>query len=116
MFEHVKEDLLPFEQFIYRLLKYLAIAILLLALAVIPGVMTFHLFFELPLTEAFINAVSLLGSLPTPHPLTSHGGHVFTALYNLFIETTVLLALGTLFSPIVHRILHKMHLNTEQDE
>lgn len=116
MFEHVKDDVLPFEQFIYRLLMYLAIALLLLTLAVIPGVITFHLFFELPLAEAFINAVSLLGSLPVPHPLTSHGGHVFTALYNLFIETTVLLALGTLFSPIVHRVLHKMHLQTEQDE
>ncbi|MDO6446853.1 hypothetical protein Q4493_13820 [Colwellia sp. 1_MG-2023] len=109
MFEHVKQDVISFKQFIYRLFRYFIFASIFLLLGLIPGILGFLFIENLLFIEACINALSLLGGLDSPYPLISHFGKVFTAIYSLFIETVFLLSSATLLAPIIHRIIHKMH-------
>ncbi|WP_273859754.1 hypothetical protein [Photobacterium sp. GSS17] len=113
MFEHVKNDILPFNRFLFRLFKFYCLACALLLFGILPGVIGFMVLDDLPLFQSFMNAISLLGSIELPHPPQTAHSHVFTALYSLFIETVFLLAVATLLAPVVHRIFHKMHLQTD---
>ena len=116
MFEHVKKEVVSVEVFLKRLLRYVCIATAMLLFGLCPGIVGFIIFGDLELTEAFINALSLLGGLEAPYELTSHGARIFVAIYSLFIETVFFLAIATLLAPIVHRALHKMHVQTDEIE
>ncbi|HCG5126696.1 TPA: hypothetical protein NJZ01_004595 [Vibrio parahaemolyticus] len=114
MFEHVKKDVIPIEYFLKRLLRYVFIATAMLLFGLFPGILGFLLIGDLVLIEATINALSLLGGLEPPYELASHGGRIFMAIYSFFIETVFFLAFATLLAPIVHRFLHKMHVQIEE--
>lgn len=115
MFEHIKKEVIPLEQFCKRLLRYFLIASLMLASGLIPGVVGYLCFSEFGLPEAGINALSLLGGLDPPYELDSHRGQIFVALYSLFIETVFFLATATMLAPLVHRLLHKMHVQSDSE-
>ena len=109
MFEHVKQDVISFKQFIIRLFRFFILSTFFLLIGLVPGIIGFLFIEDLLFIEACINALSLLGGLDSPYPLISHLGKVFTAIYSVFIETVFLLASATLLAPIIHRIIHKMH-------
>jgi hypothetical protein len=109
MFEPLNQDVISLKQFIVRLSRYFIFTTAFLLLGLIPGVIGFLFIEDLLFIEASINALSLLGGLDSPYPLMSHLGKIFTALYSLFIETILLLAIATLLAPIIHRVIHKIH-------
>ena len=115
MFEHVKQELISIEQFCIRLLKYSCISTLVLIAGLIPGVSGFMIIGGLPFSKAFINSISILGTIDIPYPLDNHYGQIFTGIYGLFIETIFFLALGVLIAPVVHRAFHKLHLVKDKD-
>jgi hypothetical protein len=40
------------------------------------------------------------------------GGEVFAGLYALYAGLVFLVAAGLVFAPVLHRLLHKFHVNT----
>lgn len=88
-----------------------AIALLLLSLAL--GMAGYMHFEELAWRDAFLNAAMLMagmGPVDAPH---THGGKLFAGLYALYAGLVFLVAAGLLFTPVVHRLMHKFHW--EQD-
>lgn len=112
MFEHFKQELLSFEKFILRLVRFYFIATALLVLSLIPGVIGFIWIGELDSQKAFINSISMLGTLSPPYVLQAQNGQIFTAIYGLFSQTVFLLSLGLLVAPVIHRVFHKFHIHT----
>ena len=110
MFEHIKQELIPVEIFCLRMTKYFFIATAILIIGLIPGVFGFVLVGDLSFVQALINAISVLGTVDLPYPLSGASGQIFTGLYGLFIETVFFVALGTLVAPFVHRAFHRLHL------
>ena len=113
MFEHFRDELISFEKFVRRVVHFYFIATGLLLLALLPGVVGFHWISHLSLRQAAVNAVSILGTIDPPYPATSDTGRVFTAVYGLFTETVFLLSLAILLAPVIHRIFHRFHVNTD---
>lgn len=113
MFEHFKEELISLEKFVVRVIRFYLIATALLLFALIPGIVGFYWMGELNMKESAINALSILGTIDPPHPLSSDAGQVFTAIYGLFSDTVFLLSLGILLAPIIHRLFHKFHLHAD---
>lgn len=64
--------------------------------------------------DAFVNAAMLLGGMGPVNPLTTPGGKVFAGLYALYAGLILLVAVGIIMAPVLHRLLHKFHL--EQDD
>lgn len=65
---------------------------------------------DLSWIDAFLNASMLLGGMgPVDTPCT-FGGKLFAGFYALYCGLVVIIAAGVILAPIVHRILHRLHL------
>ena len=59
--------------------------------------------------DSFLNAAMLLGGLGPVNPPQTDGGKVFAGLYALYAGLVFIVTAGLLFTPVVHRVLHRFH-------
>ena len=84
-----------------------ALALLLLSLAI--GMAGYMHFEHLAWRDAFLNAAMLMGGMgPVDAPKTE-GGKLFAGLYALYAGLVFLVTVGLVFTPVVHRLMHKFH-------
>jgi hypothetical protein len=114
-YEHKSVPLLPRTLFLRRLLLHglAALAVVLVSLAI--GMAGYEYFEGLAWRDAFLNAAMLLGGMgPVDEPLTN-GGKLFAGIYALYAGLIFLVSVGIALVPVVHRVLHRFHLD-ESDE
>lgn len=110
MYEHRKERLLPRRRFLKRFALHVALAVLVLVGSLAAGMAGYMRFEGLAWLDAFLNAAMLLGGMgPVESPATP-GGKVFAGLYALYAGMLVLVVAGIVLAPVVHRVLHRFHL------
>jgi hypothetical protein len=80
------------------------------------GVLGYHLLEGLPWLDALLNASMILGGMGPVDALRTDGGKLFASIYALYSGLVVLVAAGILLAPIAHRIMHRMHMRTDEDE
>jgi hypothetical protein len=94
-------------------LLHAAAALTLLLLSLLLGMAGYEYFEGLPWRDAFLNAAMLMGGMgPVDAPQTN-GGKLFAGLYALYAGLVFLVAAGLVFTPIMHRVLHKFHWEQE---
>jgi hypothetical protein len=64
--------------------------------------------------DAFANASMILSGMGPLDPPKSWGGKLFAGCYALYSGLAVILAAGILFTPVVHRMLHRFHIEEAQ--
>ncbi|MHB8679476.1 MAG: hypothetical protein ACYC7G_07050 [Rudaea sp.] len=74
------------------------------------GMLGYHMLEGLSWLDAFVNASMLLGGMGPVDPLHTTGGKLFAGLYALYCGFMVIAIAGIIFAPIVHRFLHRFHL------
>jgi hypothetical protein len=110
MFEHRSQPLLPRLAFFWRLAGSVALGAAIVAISLFVGMLGYHELEGLAWLDAFLNAAMLLGGMgPLEQPQTP-GGKLFAGLYALYCGLAVIVIVGITFAPIVHRFLHKFHL------
>ncbi len=112
-FEHLKQEVISFEKFLIRVIKYFLMATFILIVGLIPGVLGFHWIGQLSMLESLINSLSLLGAVAIPYELSDPKGLLFTAIYGLFIETIFFVSMAVLSAPLIHRFFHFCHIETK---
>ena len=110
MFEHRSDPLLPRRLFLGRLARSAAVGAGLIAGSLLIGMLGYHLLEGFSWLDAFVNAAMLLGGMGPVDPVHSEGGKLFAGLYALYCGFAVLAIAGIIFAPIVHRFLHRFHL------
>ena len=113
MFEHKKQDLLPFPLFLTRVLKYLLYSILLICFSLGVGVSGYHFFAKLSWVDSLYNASMILTGMGPVAELTTSAAKVFASVYALFSGIAFLSTVAVVFAPIVHRLMHMMHLEND---
>lgn len=113
MYEHVSERLLTVERFAGRLLKHAAYVVALLALSVLAGAAGFMVFEGHGFTEALLHAMHILSGLGLMELPDRLAGRIFAAAFGLYSSLFFLAAFSVIFAPVVHRILHKLHLESD---
>ena len=115
MYENHTESLLPRRQFFRRWARHgvLAAGALLISLAI--GVLGFHWLARQSWLDAFLNASMLLGGMGPVGSFEQPVGKVFAALYALYAGIAFLGAAAVFLAPVVHRILHKLHLDEQAE-
>lgn len=111
-FEHFKQPLLPVNLFIQRVAISTAIGIVIIAFSLLIGIVGYRVFESLSWIDAFVNAAMLLsgmGPLEQPH---TEAGKIFAGVYALYSGLAVIFIAGIVFAPLVHRFLHKFHLES----
>jgi hypothetical protein len=94
-------------------LAHLGVALAILAVSLGIGMVGYHRLEHLPWLDAFLNSAMLLGGMGPVDPPTSPGGKLFAGLYALYAGLVFIASAALVFTPVVHRVLHKFHWETE---
>ena len=110
MYEHRGEPLLPRTKFFSRLASHVFIALLVVLGSLGIGIIGYRAFEGLAWIDATVNAAMILGGMGPVNELHTVAGKLFAAFYALFSGLVFLVTVGVLLAPIVHRFLHRFHL------
>src|SRR2546426_640617 len=75
----------------------------------------YHQLERLSWLDSFLNAAMILGGMGPVAQLTTGGGKLFAGLYALYSGMVLLVAVGVLLLPVLHRLLHSFHLDEDDD-
>lgn len=113
MYEKKTEGLLSQKEFVLRLLWHILAAGLLIAVVLVIGALG-HMYFEsMGLHDAFLNTALIVGGIGTTMLPVSATGKLFFALFGMFVGFVFAAVVGVVLAPIIHRIVHRMHLDDE---
>jgi hypothetical protein len=109
MYESKKRPMLTRAQFMMRMVNHLLAVLVLLVFSLVFGMTGYVIFEHLSWTDAFLNAAMLLGGMgPVDSPVTE-GGKLFAGLYALYAGLGFIVSAALIFTPVLHRVLHKFH-------
>ena len=109
MYEKKKQRPIPRARFVRRLIGHLLIAVGLLVISLAMGISGYMYFEHLPWRNAFLNAAMLLGGMGPVDPVQTNAGKLFAGFYALYAGLVFIITAALLFTPILHRVLHKFH-------
>jgi hypothetical protein len=115
-FEPTTKPLLSAKKFYKRLFNNLLLALLFILISLIIGIGGYMLFADLNFVDALLNASMILGGMGPVDAMPNTASKYFASFYALFSGITFLSTVVVLIAPIVHRVMHKFHLETETDE
>ena len=95
--------------FVRRLAGHGAVAVALLVVSLAIGIAGYMGFEHLSLTDAFLNAAMLLGGMGPVDPPKTEAGKLFAGCYALYAGLVFLVTAALLFTPVLHRVLHRFH-------
>ena len=114
MYESRKHRPIPSPAFATRLFGHVAAVLGLLGASLVVGMLGYVQLENLSFVDAFLNAAMLLGGMgPVNAPVTTLG-KLFAGAYALYAGLVFIVSAALIFAPIVHRVLHKFHWDSEQ--
>lgn len=93
-----------------RLSRNGLIGLLVIVVAMSFGMSGYMYFGNMKFDEAFANAAMILSGMGPLDKLDSPAGFYFEGLYALASGITFFAVTGIMVSPLLHRILHRFHL------
>jgi len=116
MYEYKWMPLLPRRAFLRRMAGHALFALAFVAGSLAIGVVGYHQLEGMPYIDSLLNASMLLGGMGPVGELHTVAGKLFASVYALFAGIGFLVVAGVLFAPIIHRFLHRFHLELAADE
>jgi len=110
MYEHHREPLISREAFLRRVARSGGLAFAVVLAALFLGVSGYHWIEGLPWVDSILNAAMILGGMGPVAELHTTAGKLFAAAYALFSGLMFIVVAGIFFAPVLHRFLHKFHL------
>lgn len=96
--------------FLSRVGRSMALALVLIGGTLMLGTIGYHLIDSFEWLDAFHQSAMLLAGMGPVKEINTVAGKIFDSFYALFCAFILLGAAGILFSPVIHRILHRFHL------
>ena len=112
MFEHHHEPLLPRALFARRVLCHVGLAGSIIGGSLGVGILGYHICEHLDWLDSLLNAAMILSGMGPVNPIQHTAGKLFASFYALFSGVAFITTVGVLFAPLVHRFLHKFHLES----
>ena len=114
-FEHSSAPLASRRQYHRTLLRNGLVGACLLAAGLLVGMAGYHHFEQLSWLDAYLNASMILSGMgPVTTPVTT-GGKLFAGAYAIFSGVAFLTTVGIFLAPVVHRFLHRFHLESRNE-
>ncbi len=112
-YEHRSEPLLPRSRFVSRLIAHGAAAASLIVVALGIGIVGYHFAAGFGWLDSLLEAAMILSGMGPVNPLPSSAGKLFAAGYALFSGLMFVATSGIVLAPLLHRVLHRLHLDDE---
>jgi hypothetical protein len=113
--EHRKQKIASLPNFFVRMLYYNMLALLLIAISVMIGTSGYHFLGDLQWIDSFHMACMILTGMGPVAEMHSYPAKIFSSFYALYSGVAFLSCTVVLFSPIMHRILHILHVENIED-
>lgn len=113
-FESKHQPILSRERFARRLGGSIVVAILLIGLSLAAGMVGYHHFEGMDWIDAFANAAMILSGMGPLGPLQTWGGKLFAGIYAIYSGLALIVAISIVMAPVLHRVLHRFHVETEE--
>ena len=116
LYEHRTQPLLPRRAFLRRLASHTLVALAVIFGSLLMGILGYHITEGLSWLDSLVNASMLLGGMGPVDALHTTAGKLFASFYALYSGMVFLVAVGIIFAPVFHRILHRFHLESGADD
>ena len=113
--EKKHERLLSTWKFARRVAGFAVVAGLLIACALGIGIAGYHWIAGFSLVDAFLNASMILAGMGPVGELHGNAAKIFAAVYALFSGIVFITVAAVLFTPVIHRILHRFHVDEPKE-
>lgn len=106
---------LPHKTHFYsKLFKSIALGTLLLSVSLALGIVGYHYYFNIPWLDSLVNASMILAGMGPVDIAQTDGAKLFSSCYAIYSGVAFLTCVGIILNPIIHRFLHKFHLDIEE--
>ncbi|MFY9233502.1 MAG: hypothetical protein WAO58_03485 [Fimbriimonadaceae bacterium] len=116
MYEHKSQPILPVKEFHARVARQVAFALGVISVALSIGVLGYHFIAGLKWVDALLDAAMILGGMGPVSTLQTDAAKVFASIYALFSGIALIGILGVVLAPFAHRIMHIVHLESEEND
>jgi len=115
-FESKHQRLLSWGAFLWRLFIHFVAASSFIGVSLFAGMIGYHHFENMAWIDAFANAAMILSGMGPLSPLNTWNGKLFAGFYALYSGLAVIVAMGIILGPVVHRMLHRFHLQSVNED
>ena len=116
MYEHRRQKLLSPREFARRVLRHGGFACIVIGIALLIGVVGYRWLGRMSWVDSLLNASMILGGMGPVDRLTTTAAKVFASFYALFSGLVLIAAAGILLAPFLHRLVHRFHLESDNDK
>ena len=97
--------------FIKRVAGSLIIALGVIVVVLLAGICGYHFIAGFNWIDSLLEASMILGGMGPIKELPNDDAKVFASIYALFSGLILIAVMGIVLSPVVHRIMHKFHVD-----
>lgn len=113
-FENKDQRLAPQHIFLKRVFRGISLGLLLIVISLTIGMCGYHFFESMSWVDAFVNAAMILSGMGPMTPLQTAAGKMFAGFYALFSGLALIVIIGVIFAPVIHRFFHKFHMDSDK--
>ena len=96
------------------MIKNVIAAAVILIFSLSIGVAGYIYFYNLNWIDALLNASMILTGMGPVDSAKSAGAKIFASFYAIYSGVAFLTSVAVIFAPVLHRFLHRFHLDTEE--
>ena len=111
MYERRHDQLAPRSIFVKRIVASLAVALGLICVALLIGIAGYHYLAGFNWVDSLLEASMILGGMGPIKELPSEAAKIFASIYALFSGLLLIAMMGIILSPVIHRVMHKFHVD-----
>jgi hypothetical protein len=113
--EHRKQKVASLPQFLLRVGRYAMVSAMLIIFSVCIGIAGYHHFGQLKWLDSFHMACMILTGMGPVVEMKTDSAKLFSSFYALYSGVAFLSITAVFFAPIVHRLLHILHVERDDD-
>lgn len=116
MYEHKTQPLASKSKFYSRIYRSMTLFFFLLLICLGIGILGYHYFGNIEWLDSLHNASMILSGMGPVADIKTVSGKWFSSFYALFSGVAFITNIGLLLTPVVHRFLHKLHVEDDDEK
>ena len=100
-------------EFTQRMIWFVFFGLSFIVLSLWVGAIGYRHFAHLGWVDAFYNASMILTGMGPVAVLNSDDAKIFATVYSIYSGVAFLTSVGVMFSPLVHRLFHRLHIDID---